>query len=356
MKSYDAIFSLGETCTTSIVLRELDLQKVSYPLDWSGAWNNEIAGSCGFLGKIAIINNYFNDCFNFQDLFETFRWGTDERHRMVRNSRTGLQYSHEFPWEKTVEEHYPEFKAKYERRVKRFYETIEKNSRILFVFIARWGGELSPHELIEGYNLLCKTFPGKMIDLLIFQRKDSLGVYETHRLILHPNITFIFYNDTATLVNADIGNLIVLKREIMRFLGIQYINFATDDICSTGFSAKEVVGYWSDGKSCLLSLKLDDIIKGPAELDFDLHPFVNEQHPILRVKVRALPEGEEEWIFEHGKPWSARFHLSEKIVKSGQCDLVFQFDSPSSPLECGMSGDARKLGLFFKSIKISTTK
>lgn len=354
-RSYDAIISLGETCATSMCLRYLHLQDYSWPFDWSGAWSSDLAGTCGFLGKVNLIADGFSNAFDREDLFES-NLAIPSPHRFVRNSKTGLQYHHDFPWNETVDEYYHIFKAKYERRVKRFYDRISNGDRVLFVFIARWGGVLSFEEILEGYNILCKTFNKTHIELLIFQRNDVLDVFSTKHINLSSNIRYILYNDSPTTSDLVIGNLVVLRREIMRFLGYQYIDFSTDKILATGLSNREETGYWSDGKSCLLSLDIADFIQGTALLNFDLHPFVNEKHPSLNVKISSFGDGDFEWFFEYGKPWKAELVLSEKTTATGQCDLIFRFDTPCSPKELGMSDDARKLGLFFRSIKISSIK
>lgn len=357
VKKYDKIISLGETCSCSMVLRYLKLQNISYPLDWSGAWNADIAGTCGFLGKVHLIESHFKNAFNRDDFFET-NDGIPNDHRFVKNSKTGLQYVHEFPWNISVDEHFPIFKEKYERRVKRFYTDIENSKGVLFVFIARWGGILSIDEIFQGCSILTKVFYSKKIDFLIFQKVDNIDIFDTKYLQLSQNINYIFYNDSPTTKNKNIGNLVVLRKEIMRYLKYQYIDFATDNILSVGLSHYEETGRWSDGKSCMLSLQLEDFIYGSAMLEFDINPYINNKHPILKVYIKSIINGTidktEEWIFKNGQQTITNFIISEKVTKTKQCNLIFNFDFPCSPFECGESEDRRQLGLFFRTIKISS--
>ena len=142
----------------------------------------------------------------------------------------------------------------------------------------------------------------------------------------------------------------------MRYLGYQFIDFTTDYPLSIGLSSPEENGQWSDGKSCLISLKLENFIQGDAKLEFNIEPYVNNKHNLLKVNIYSIFNGRIDkittWVFEHNKDYNTKFTISSDITKQGQCDLLFKFDSPCIP--CEWSGDLRKLGIFFKSIKISS--
>lgn len=130
---YDAIISLGEMCATAMALKESRITLETYPLDWSGGVKWDKCGTCGFMGKIDLICNDFKDAFNLSEFY-----GTEPRTRSVLNNKTGLQYTHDFSWDKTVAEYHPEFVVKYHRRVKRLYEKINLSKNILFVFVSRF--------------------------------------------------------------------------------------------------------------------------------------------------------------------------------------------------------------------------
>lgn len=104
---YDLIIPLGEFCATAIALNKCGLRKNAYPFDWSAGVIWEQCGNCGFQGKINLICNNFKEALNLNDLeeFEMPDWNK----KAVKNIETGLQYLHDFPCNKTIEEYYPIF-------------------------------------------------------------------------------------------------------------------------------------------------------------------------------------------------------------------------------------------------------
>ena len=177
-KKYDLIFSLGRACPGSMHLRMAGLQKESYPLDWVSVPSGTKCGKYGFNGKIDALCSGFKDFLNEEDC-EVH--GDDKVHWAVRNLRTGFDFLHDFPIEMSIHEAYPDVKEKYDRRIKRLLQRIENGQNIAIIWVQDvWDPMYRPIDnlddvlVIEQYNKLCKSFPGKNIDFIMFERVDDI--------------------------------------------------------------------------------------------------------------------------------------------------------------------------------------
>lgn len=195
MKYYDLIISLGEVCFTSVTLRKLGLQQYSYPFDWSKGVLWDKCGEMGFIGKVNMIVNNFADAFNLVDL-EEFSGDFEHEFKFVRNKKTGLQYIHDFPKDKSLEEEFPYWNTKYQRRVKRLYEKISQSSQVLFVFIAL-SGVLNEKEIKEAQVKLQKKFKNTSIEILILQNSENSNNVTVKRLT--NQITEYYFHNTSDI-------------------------------------------------------------------------------------------------------------------------------------------------------------
>ena len=126
MGDYDAIFSLGDLCLTSIQLKKHRLRPYSGVFDWVATPD---------LSKVnLLLRNKFEDLMKFENLRiigpagEDMICISDDKYHFVSN--------HDFEASKntlTKIGSYPEVMEKYERRIKRFLEQMNVAKRILFV-------------------------------------------------------------------------------------------------------------------------------------------------------------------------------------------------------------------------------
>lgn len=191
MKYYDYIVSLGSSCYTAILLKRMNFQGASNVFDWSGGNLFDKCGIGGFLGKVDLIYNHFDNAFNLEDLETFHREATSHTGIPVRNKRTGLQYVHDFPKNKSIEEEYPHYKQKYMRRVDRLYKTIESARKVLFIFILQ-GDVLPMEDMKTAEKKMNESFNGK-IDFLIFQNiekgdQEEIEINEHLKLVLFPTV------------------------------------------------------------------------------------------------------------------------------------------------------------------------
>lgn len=184
--NYDHIISLGENCQTAINLRSMALRKEAFPFDWHGVRSFKIAGEGGFVKKIDLICNGFADFFN-ENNYEEFFESWETAHRLVLNKKTGLQFLHEFPKDKTIHEHFSEFVTKYRRRVDRLYDILKSNNSILFVFI-EFFAHLTDEEINNAYQKLLREFPKSSISFLVVKNNGKLGREESIRRKTLPNV------------------------------------------------------------------------------------------------------------------------------------------------------------------------
>ena len=172
MKEYDFIFGIGYGCAISQALRDLGLQRESYPLDWIAA-ETVLAGP-------RMIAADFADWFNREDLkLWDVRYEGGHVARIYKNIRTGFGFSHEFTNAAPLETSYEAVKAKYDRRIGRFGEKMLASKRVLAIYMEL---PMRPRpgdaDLREARRLVAEKYPGREIDLLCFYEDDSCAAAE----------------------------------------------------------------------------------------------------------------------------------------------------------------------------------
>ena len=128
LKKYDVIFSIGSACLCSQMLRRAGLQFCSYPFDW--------LADCGFSERIDFLVSDFKDFFNPEDFYFTGRHNADEHNPcdVYKNDKTGIVFNHDFACGVPFDVSYPAVKAKYDRRINRLLNDIDRHKNILIVF------------------------------------------------------------------------------------------------------------------------------------------------------------------------------------------------------------------------------
>jgi hypothetical protein len=114
-----------------------------------------------------------------------------------------------------------------------------------------------------------------------------------------------------------------------------------------GWSTLEPTGVWTDGEEASLLLRLTDAPPADAELVLGVTPFVTPDHPELEVEASALGQRLAHRAFRHGKP--DRFlRIPLPAAARGQAarvPLELCLRDPARPVDLGLSGDERMLGL-----------
>lgn len=179
-KKFDIIYSIGRDCACSDYLFHNKLRLCSGPLDWLTNASVE--------QRFEMLLNDFKDFLNskdFQFLPKDPNVFNDEKCDYYENIKTGFYFYHDFPIGIPFEKTFPEVQKKYSRRIKRFYENINKKERVLLVWFSHYTD--TPDDTWKKY---CKQFckkVGKRIDFLIIEHKENMLVPQ--KVKLANNIT-----------------------------------------------------------------------------------------------------------------------------------------------------------------------
>lgn len=164
---YDLAFSMGFGCGCSKALRQSKLQHASFPMDWIGVKSA--------LAAARIIAADFADWLDKPSmrLIDVRR---DDEHvqRSFVNDKTGVIFTHDFPYELGFEEALAAAKVKYDRRIARLLDAIRSSRRVLAVHVEHpIHARAQDEDLVRARDVLTAKFPDVKIDLLYFFHRDG---------------------------------------------------------------------------------------------------------------------------------------------------------------------------------------
>ena len=204
-KTYDLIFSAGEACFCSILLRKELLQVESFPFDWLGGSN--------FSKKCEILTTNFDRFFEKEDLIAC-DGETNENSFAYKNTYSNIVFKHDFPKNLSFDESYELAKEKYNRRIERLYNRIKESKSVLIVFmeIPVSGREkIADNELIELFNSLRDCF-GEKINVLYLENSLS----ENSKMEITQGLTKITCNYKDTKSECDHASNKKVIRKILK--------------------------------------------------------------------------------------------------------------------------------------------
>lgn len=218
--SYDFVCGLGSDCGCAWHLGNSGLRLASYPFDWI------VSVGPGIAGVAKHIAEGMSD-FCRLDALKRCDNQPKERgnppHDWYDDSRLGYIFAHDFPQDQDPAIAYPEVKAKYDRRIARFYKSMEASRSVLLVRWS-WREYTSEDDVRRAAEILRKRFPNTRIDFLIIRhvdRKDVVSYATEDGLIfvdgpVHPASAHIAFGDVE--LNRRIFKLIRLKGNRRRLL------------------------------------------------------------------------------------------------------------------------------------------
>ena len=117
---------------------------------------------------------------------------------IYRNNLTGICFNHDFPQNLPLEESFIQVKQKYDRRINRLLEHIEKSKKVLVVYIQTPNNQnkLSKEDLLKGYSILNKKFEDKF-NLLYLYCDSKYSLKNRIETNLSDNIKCISYDYNA---------------------------------------------------------------------------------------------------------------------------------------------------------------
>ena len=121
---------------------------------------------------------------------------------------------------------------------------------------------------------------------------------------------------------------------------------------SSGLSAVEKFGRWSDSKKSTITFKLDMASCKSKELSMNLRGFVTKSNPEQKAEVLLNNEyiGEVKIKAHEPQPKEFSFGISKKTKCEEVNTLEFKIENPVSPKSLGVNSDTRTLGIGFESM------
>ncbi len=129
--NYDAIYSLGDVCLAALQLRKNNLRPFAGPLDWMS--------SPSLPNVSRLLKNRFKGYMDKANLVPSgYSTGVDSKEQYLCLTDTGYQIisSHDFKASQNTFTNlasYPEVRAKFDRRIKKFLNILSNGKRILFI-------------------------------------------------------------------------------------------------------------------------------------------------------------------------------------------------------------------------------
>lgn len=160
----------------------------SYPFDW--------LGGSDFMGRVDILTSGFENFINLEDL-EYLKNTHPEPMDVYYNKRNHIRFRHDFPLDIPIEKSYADVTAKYDRRINRLFEQIEKSEKILIAYIETPSCQNKLQDkniLLEGYKKLSERFPDKQIDLIFLTNCEEKKLNDICTENITNNITKLILN------------------------------------------------------------------------------------------------------------------------------------------------------------------
>ena len=176
------IIPLGGTCSIAYQLKKYNLRKAAYPFDWVRINN--------FSKLIQLIEN------NFDNFFLDYKLIEFSKNFKVNNVNGSYIYKNEFckfyhDFDSEInEKNFLLFKAKYLRRINRFYEKIKSSKKILF--IREEIGNLSENKIKNFIKIVLNLNPKLEFKLKI------ITITKKYEKINLPNVEIFFSNKKVT--------------------------------------------------------------------------------------------------------------------------------------------------------------
>ncbi|HEY5563750.1 MAG TPA: DUF1796 family putative cysteine peptidase [Clostridiaceae bacterium] len=175
IKNYDAIFCLGSNCQGIYYIKQHNLCCGNNPTDWLSTHSLPL-----------LIDQIHKKFINFMALENLSIIGVDKGNHAVFDPVYNCASYHEFPLNETLEEAYPKFKETLQRRIKRFYSTLDKSKNVLFIRVSPYPNET---EMLTVLLNVLSTYTDAKINLVYIELKDNITemieVGHEHNLICY---------------------------------------------------------------------------------------------------------------------------------------------------------------------------
>lgn len=175
---YDFVCGIGNDCGCAGHLIKARLRRASYPLDWVGTW------SIRMTDVAKLVENDFADFLHLENLqilplpppVDTPEGRLDDAHHLwCGDVATRIVIPHDFPMGRSLAESFPGVRKKYDRRIKRFYQTMSESRRALFVYWT-WRSHTDEDDILAAAKIFRSKFQGHQVDLLVIRHDDRKDI------------------------------------------------------------------------------------------------------------------------------------------------------------------------------------
>lgn len=191
-RRYDGVFSIGRGCGCAFFLRRLHLRTMSGPWDWVG-------GSWQVLQRVAHIENRFAGWLQPENLEPPRRMG-----RIVEceDRKQDVFFLHDFHLRMPFPEELALVRARYQRRQRRFFETVAQSKHILLVWF-NVTFETTPKEAFEEGIRRLRQALGAHVDCLAIEHDPTLKRREIRCEEIAPGACVLAHVNLSTLRNGQ---------------------------------------------------------------------------------------------------------------------------------------------------------
>lgn len=147
MSKFKYAISLGYFCSTALEFRRINVRDASYPFDWVISYD--------FEAMLYLIENNFAEFLSSELLYQL-----KEVPNCYRNRRYKIDFYHDFDEFKSLRRQLKKVQEKYNRRIKRFYDTI-KSPTLLIRYVSSAKELLYIQENYEKIQTIFRKFNSK---------------------------------------------------------------------------------------------------------------------------------------------------------------------------------------------------
>lgn len=123
---------------------------------------------------------------------------------------------------------------------------------------------------------------------------------------------------------------------------------------SEGWSTPEEWGMWTDGFRAVIALPLRELGRGGLRLITETNAHIGRRNPTLRVCIVCGHQVVGEWSIAQPGFEARAVDIPMSALRENHVTISFHVINPMSPFECGESGDRRRLGLGFRSMRLES--
>lgn len=144
--------SIGAWCVPALFLRQFKLREAAYPFDW-------LTTGAQFENLYRVIQNNFADFLHKENLYID-----PQSPQYVQDRGTNFSIAHDFPKDQQHNilpqylDAYESVKAKYQRRIQRFKDTLASGKKVIFIRIDNQG-QGTPQQAEHLRDLIASKYP-----------------------------------------------------------------------------------------------------------------------------------------------------------------------------------------------------